>query len=331
MRLKKGAEKLLFTTLLLACITAPRCEDKSFPLDLAAAFPPVICGGDVYIFGAGGRNQTLSPKDEAPSCNLFPLYPAVAPVCADGRLYVADASGAFYEMSERVPQELLRLPEKPLALFAVANGPVVVTQKKVMAPGVPEVAIPFSASAAFQSGNALLIFGEKEGAVYSEGKLSATWALREGPVRTACLAGRQIIAGTDKAVLFLDGATGRLKNRFTTKSEVVALVPSDGGTVAAASKDHMVRLLDPKGKVLWQQRIEGRPLGLWPHPRGFVTATAGGKDLILMEKKKGTEVWRHTLKSGELVIPPCFTASTAALFSFEGAPEPVLHLVELPQ
>lgn len=326
----KEAKRLFFACLILSVSILLRSEGRSFPLDLPVSFPPVMCGDKVYLFSAGGRNQTLDPSEDAPSCNIFPLTPTAPPLCVNGRTYIADASGMLFEMKDRAPGEILKLDGKVIGVFDLEGSPAVVQESRMVIPGVGETPFPFSAVSAFPSEGALLVFGEKEGLVFSGGKVSMTFRFAEGPAKAACLCGDRIVVGTDKALYILDGKKGKIRKRFATKSEVVALL-ADGGRIAAASKDHMVRLLDLAGKVLWQSRVPGRPLGLWPHDKGFFTAAAAGRKILLIGREKGAEIWSFTLPGGEIIIPPSFSGSIAALFAFDSKPEPTLYLVDTPQ
>jgi hypothetical protein len=330
MKLKKEAKELLAISIFLLSSVSLYCGEQSFPLELKVSFPPVFCGGNICLFSRNGRNQTLDPSENAPSCNLVPLYPAVEPLCLDDALYIADSSGALYKMENRFPIEIERLEGKTIKLFSLEGKLVILQETKITVAGSGDVSLPFKAVQGFISGNSILVFGEKEGLVFTSGKISMQFAFLKGPVKDACLAGEKIVIGTDKAVFFLDKANGRIKKHFATRSEVTAVLP-DGGGVAVAAKDHMVRLLDLKGNVVWQTRIEGRPMGLWPHKKGFFTAAAGGKKVILFERTKGTEIWSFSLKEGELIFPPRFAGNKMAVFAFDSTPEPALYLADLPE
>lgn len=326
----KEAKRLFFACLVLSSSVLCRCEGKSFPLDLAVSFPPVMCGDKVYLFSAEGRNQTLDPSEDAPSCNLFPLSPAAPPLCVDGKTYIADSSGTLFVMKDGSPEELLRLDGRIIGVYDLDGLPAVVLERRVVIPGTGEIQLPFAAVSAFRSASTLLVFGEKDGLALSGGKVSIAFGFAKGPVKAACVAGGMIAVGTDKALFILDGKKGRIRKRLHTKSEIVALV-MDGDRIASASKDHMVRLLDLAGRVLWQVRVPGRPLGLWPHEKGFLTAIAAGRKMLLIDREKGAETWSFTLPEGEMIIPPSFSGSTAALFAFGSKPQPTLFLVDTPR
>lgn len=329
MSLRRGAKRLLYAFLLIMIGAAVRGGEKKFPLEIAVSFSPVPCGDLVFLFTSGGRNQTLDPAEDAPSCNVIPLIPAIQPVCVDGKVLIADSSGSLFQMTGNVPEEIARLEGKPVGIFVIDGQAAVVEENCILLPGSGDIRLPFPAVSAFSAGAGLLIFGEKEGLLFAEGRIGLRFPFEGRSVTSACLKGDRMAVGTDSAVLLLNAANGKPKKRFITKSRVVSII--DGGEgFAFASTDHMVRLINLKGRILWQTRILGRPLGLWLHPKGFLTATAGGGHLLLLERSKGAETWDFKLEKGEMIIAPGFSGKKAAVLSFDSNPEPDLLMVDLP-
>jgi hypothetical protein len=331
MRFPKRADKLLVLSLILFSFLSLSAEEKSYPLELEVSCPPSFCGGRIYLFSKNGRNQTLAPENDAPSCNLVQMFPAVEPVCVRDKLFVADSSGAVYEMGDGYPKEVLSASGKVLREFEMENSLFVLGESRIISEDGGITELPFKAVDGFSSGNSILIFGDKEALIFSSGRVLMRFNFSKGPVRAACEAGNRIVAGTDKAVFFLDSVKGGIKKKFATKSEVTALLAYGADKIAVATKDHFIRLLDLKGNVLWQTRIEGRPLGLWPHKKGFLTAVGGGRRIILIDPAKGTQIWSFTLKQGEIIMPPRFSGGKAAVFAFDSKPEPMLYLVDTPE
>ena len=326
---RQGAERLLFALILIIFGAAVRGGEKKFPLEIAVSFSPVICGDRVHLFAAGGRNQTLDPAEDAPSCNLMSLKPAVQPVCVNGKVFVADSSGALYQMADGIPEETARMEGKPVGIFELDGQAAVVEENRMLFPGSGHFPLPFHAVSAFRTGPGLLVFGEMEALLFSGGRIVLRFPFKGKTVVAACVAGDRIAVGTDDALVLLDSATGKAKKRFITRSKVVSIIDSGEG-FAFASTDHMIRLMNLKGRILWQTRIQGRPLGLWTHSNGLLTATAGGSHLVFLEESKGTELWDYRLERGEMIIAPGFSPTKAAMLSFDSLPEPALILVDLP-
>ena len=331
MILKKKADFLLFLAFLTLFFLPAYCEEKVFPLDLEVAFPAVFCDGKVYLFSKTGRNQTLNPGDDAPYCNITPLYPVAVPVCFEKKLYLADSSGAVFEMSQGFPKQFFQFNEKVLGFFNIVGKLCVLTENKLVFLGGEEFSAPFKVLEGFQSKDTVLLFGENKGAIFSGGKISFQFDFSKGKVTSALVVKDKIIAGTENALFFMNGKNGKIKRTFASKSEVVVLLAVDEDKIAAATKDHIIRLFDLKGNVIWQKRTGGRPLGLWKGEKGLFTAAEGGKKVDLIDTKKGNTVWSYTLKEGETIIPPSFCETKMALFSFDSKPEPTLFLVEIPR
>jgi outer membrane protein assembly factor BamB len=306
-----------------------RAEEKVYPLEIDVIFSPCPCGDRIYIFSKNGRNQTLNIEEDAPNCNLFPLNPIVQPVCYQNKTFVADKDGTFYFLSDEGTKPAGKFSEKIISVHNFREKLFLIYERSIKEFEGREIELPFKAENSFMTEKGIFIFGQKEFVFYDGENALRRFPFSEAQAKGAAALKDGFVLCGKTAVFFLN-KKGKVFRKFPIKSEIVSLVSVGEDSVAVASNDHFVRLFDKKGNVLWQFRVEGAPLPLLVAKKGILTASQNGTSLVLIEPKKGTEIWSYSIKEGE-IHSLSLQGSKAVFFSLKENLEWVLNIVDIPQ
>jgi hypothetical protein len=313
--------------------TAP--APRAIPLDIPADWEPVLCKGRLFLFSTEGRNQLLSPGDEAPQCDPVQFTPALQPVCAQGGTVVLDAGGDLWQLGEGLPKTVQSGLSGAVAMWPSGQGVSVLFKDHLELPGGARVAVPFEAA----GGNALIdggcwIRGAKQAARFSDqGALLWTWTPRSGTPGPATLAGDALVSGSSDGTLWaLSARDGKARFGYRGGGALFRPPLVDGDRFVAATSDHVIRAVNLKnGELAWQFRASGRPAyGPFRVPAGILFAEEGGRRLVLLSSKTGSSVWSWSLPSGSLISSPAVEGTRAALLAWGEATNPTLYLVDLP-
>jgi hypothetical protein len=324
---------LAFAALGLHGQTAP--TTRAIPLDIPADWEPVLCKGRLFLFSTEGRNQVLSPGDDAPQCDPVQFTPTLQPVCAQSGTVVLDAEGNLWQLGEGLPKTVQSGLSGAVGLWPSGQGVAVLFKDHLELPGGARAALPFEAA----GGNALAdggswIRGAKQAArVSDQGAILWTWSPRSGAPGPATLAKDVLVSGSSDGTLWALSAPDG-KPRFGYRGGGALFGPPivDGDRFVAATSDHVIRAVNLKnGQLAWQFRASGRPAyGPFRVPAGILFAEEGGRRLVLLSPKTGSAAWSWSLPSGSLIDAPAVENTRAALLAWGEASTPTLYLVDLP-
>jgi hypothetical protein len=332
---------LLAAGLLLAGLTFSGSEPvqvRTIPLDIAADFAPLLCGGRLYVFSSGGRNQVMSPDETAPDCDPVHIIPLMQPSCGPTGPVLADRDGNLWQMGKGVPAEVGRLqgPASQLvALLPSRNGTVEVYADRIVLPGTQATPLPLKATSAQRLAHGgFWVWNARSAARLSpQGRLLWTWRPKgEGP-GPAVLAGGLVLAGTSSGSLVaLSDADGKQRYCYHSGGEIVNPPWVTGKLVIYASLDHLVRALKIRsGQLAWQFRTDGRPsFGPYPVQAGLLFAEDPGQRLFILDPASGREIWNWRVPKGAILKAPAVAGDRAAVLAWSDTPEPTLYLVTLP-
>lgn len=315
-----------------AQVTTPT---EGIRLDLSADWEPVLCRDRLYVFSTEGRNQTLSPGDDAPQCDPVHFTPQVQPVCsADGTL-VLDTEGNLWQMGASLPRTLLSGLSGALNLWVEDGRPAVLFRDRIERRDGQRVVLPFQASGGQPlSDGGYWVWGPTRAArITAAGSLLWSWSPPSGTPGPAVLVEGRVFSGTSSGSLWaLRDRDGKVDYRYRGGGSVTTPPVSSGGLVVYASTDHMVRAVRAKdGQLAWQFRASGRPsFGPYPVAAGLLLAEAGGHRLIILDPATGKVVWTWALPSGALLNAPAVLPRQAALLAWDEAATPLLFAVTLP-
>ncbi|NMB98772.1 MAG: PQQ-binding-like beta-propeller repeat protein [Thermoanaerobaculaceae bacterium] len=319
----------LFFAFLFLFFVSFRAEENIYPLEIDVIFSPCPCGDRIYIFSKNGRNQTLSTEDNAPNCNLFPLNPIVQPVCFQNKTFVADKDGTFYFLSDEGTKPVGKFNKKIVAIHTFNEKLYIVYERSLKEFDGEEIELPFDVVSSFCSVKGIFLFGEKEFAFYDkENNLTKITFSTDDVKGAVSLKDNFVVCGKDG--VFFVNKKGKVVRKFLLKYEIVSIVPVQEDKVAVASTDHFVRLFDKKGNVIWQYRVEGAPSNLCVSKKGILVAAINGSSLVLLEPRKGAEIWSYKTKEGE-IHSLSLNNSQAIFYSLKDNLEWVLNIVEIPQ
>lgn len=314
---------ILFTPLLLLG------ETRNFPLELDVKFSPCPCGDRVYLFSKDGRNQTLNIKEDAPNCNLMPIYPIFEPLCLNGYSYLVDKDGILFSLSEKGLSEIKRFNQKVVGIYKVQNKIYIILKSKIVDLETFEQDLPFEAKESFQDSDNIFISSDNQIAIFKDEKIKVLAKFNEPFSEPFCCTtlGNGYLLFKNKYLLFLN-SKGKIKRKFQIKSECVSLT-SKGDLVLVASKDHFLRLFDKKGNVKWQYRLDGIPTKVLQTQRGFLFGVLNGKKIILLDEKKGIELFSFMLNGGEIVSNLSYDGLGVWFYSLSDDLEPYLNFVSI--
>ncbi len=308
---------------------------RAIPLDIPADWEPVLCKGRLYLFSTEGRNQLLSPGDDAPQCDPVHFTPAVQPVCGVQGTVVLDTEGNLWQLGEGFPKTVQSGLSGAVALWPSGQGVAILYRDHLDLPGGPRVPLPFEAAA----GEALAdggfwVRGATQAARFSDqGALLWTWMPRKGAPGPAALAGDVLATGSSDGTLWaLAAKDGKPRFGYRVGGALFRAPLVEGRRMIAATSDHVVRAIDLKnGQLAWQYRASGRPAyGPFRVPAGILFAEEGGRRLVLLSPKTGSAVWSWALPSGSLTSAPAVDGTKAALLAWGEAATPTLYVVDLP-
>ena len=311
---------------------------QAIPLDIAADFAPLLCGGRLYVFSSGGRNQIMSPGDTAPDCDPVQIMPLIQPRCGPPGPVLADRDGNLWQMGKGMPVEVGRLtgPASQLvALLPSQNGAVEVYADRIVLPETQPAPLPLKVTSAQRlADGGFWVWNARSAArLNPQGRLLWTWTPKgEGP-GPAVLADGLLLAGTSSGSLVaLSDADGRQRYRYRGGGQVVNPPWVSGELVVYASLDHLVRALRIRsGQLAWQFRTDGRPsFGPYPVQAGLLFAEDPGQRLFILNPMSGREIWNWRVPKGAILKAPAVAGDQAAVLAWSDTPEPTLYRVTLP-
>ncbi|MCX7829945.1 MAG: PQQ-like beta-propeller repeat protein [Acidobacteria bacterium] len=315
--------------LFLFFVLSIRSEEKNFPLEIDVIFSPCPCGDKVYLFSDNGRNQILRTEDDAPNCNLFLLNPIIQPICIDGRVFVADRDGSFYFLSSEETKPVGKAEDNVVSAFVFNEKLFIVYENSLIDFSGEKIELPFKVHSAFVCEKGIFAFGEKDFIFYKGAGNLTRFSFVSREVKGAVALEQDFVICGKKAIFFLN-KKGRVSRKFEVKADILSIVALDDEKVTVASSDHFIRLFDRKGNVLWQYRMEGIPIGLAKTKMGIIVAAQNGNSIILIDPKKGTEIWSYKTKQGE-IRSLVFYESKAIYYTLKENLDWVLNFVEIPQ
>ncbi len=323
-------KKISLTFALLFIFIFPlRAQEKTFPLNVDVIFSPCFCNERVYIFSRNGGYQTLSLGDNSLNFNLFSLNPLVQPLCLQNKVFVANKDGNFYFLSEEEIKPDGSFTEKIIGVHTFKEKLFIIYENSVKEFDGFEIELPFNATSSFTTEKAIFLSGKNEFAFFKGDKDLKIFPFLSGEIKGAVLLGKGFAVCDEKTIFFLN-KNGKAIKKFKVKADIVSLLSVDEDKVAVASSDHFIRLFDRKGTVVWQYRLDGVPLNLIKIKRGLLTGTKGGNSLVLIDPKKGTELWIHKPKEGE-IFSLISSDSKAFYYTLKENLEWVLNIVAIPQ
>jgi hypothetical protein len=304
-------------------------------LDLPADWEPVLCKDRLYVFSTEGRNQFLSPGDDAPQCDPVHFTPQAQPVCSASGTLVLDTEGTLWLLGEGLPKTLLSGLSGVVRLWVEDGRPAILFKDRIERPDGQRVDLPFEASGGqpLSDGGYWVWSPTRAARITAAGSLLWTWTPSSGAPGPAVLTEGRIFSGTSSGSLWaLRDRDGKVDYCYRGVGGVTAPPISAGGLVVYASTDHMVRAVRAKdGQLAWQFRASGRPsFGPYPVAAGLLLAEAGGRRLIILAPATGKVVWTWALPSGTLLNGPAVLAKQAALLAWDEAATPLLFTVMLP-
>ena len=304
-------------------------------LDIPADWEPVLCKGRLHVFSSEGRNQILSPGDDAPQCDPVHFSPALQPVCGPEGPLALDREGNLWQLGPGLPRTIQAGLKDAVGLWADASGPTILFRSRLVRPNGQPVTLPFEALGGnpLPDGGAWVWGASQAARVGPAGDVRWDWKPPSGAPGPAALDSGTIFAGTSSGFLiFLRDTDG--KERFAYRGGGATPSPPviSGGLVIWSSSDHFVRAVRIKdGQLAWQFRGLGRPVfGPFPVTAGLLVAESGGNRLIILEPATGKDLWTWSLPSGAMLKAPAASGETAAVLAWDESSTPLLFSLKLP-
>lgn len=329
-----GRRRLPAFAACLLALWARAAGERGLPLDLEVLWPPVLSGETLYLFGAENRLQILKAGEGAPQCSPAPVASSLAPLATGEAVWALDGSGGLWRLGGGLPRLVEGGYAGALRLLPGEPRPAILLKDRLVLPDGQPVPLPFEA----RDGNAL-----GDGGYWIRGEAAAlrlaaggtpvfAWIPPSGAPGPALLAGDRLYTGTSRGDLVaLSAASGRKLFRFAAGGELMAPPAAASGLVVFATSNHFVRALDPKGRVAWHFRLEGRPLsGPLLLPQGLFLSESEGSRLLLLSPSDGKLLWSWRCPAGDLRLPPAVSAERAFVLAWTDAREPLLYDVALP-
>ncbi len=325
----------LFCLLLcLPAVSRDKSQDiqRTLKLEIAADRAPVRSGSSLVLFASDGTYQILEGESAGPVQSLPAPLGSIPPLNGVNGAWVLDAEGTLWKVSPGTAEPVERQLQEITGMAPGEPSPVLLTRDKLRLPSGETASLPFQGqSVTALGGEGFWIVGEGRALFMDpEGNERWVWDPEDLQPAPACLDGERLYAGTEEGCLVaLDRETGREKYRFPTGAAIVSPPAVVGGEVVFASRDHMVRALDPSaGRLLWQARLRGRPdFGPYGVEGGTLFAEAAGDRLLLLTPEDGKIAWSWKVPEGAILVPPLLRGSEAALLAWGEGATPVLHLV----
>ncbi len=168
------------------------------PLDIRVDWAPVLCGGNLYLFSSGGRNQIMGPGDPAPNCDPVHMAPLLQPVCGGGGTWVLDQKGTLWELGRGIPTQVAADLGGAVALVPDPAVPVVFFPHGLRLPDGTHKNLKLDISHAMAMGqDGFWVWGPQEAArLDASGSILWTWKPERGRPGPATLAGATVFSGT---------------------------------------------------------------------------------------------------------------------------------------
>ncbi len=305
------------------------------PLDIRVDWAPVHCGGTLYLFSSGGRNQIMGPEDSAPNCDPVHMSPLLQPACGGDGIWVLDRKGTLWELGRGIPTQVAADLGNAVALVPYRTMPVVFFPHGLRLPDGTRKKLKLNISHAVAMGqDGFWVWGPQEAArLDASGSILWTWKPERGRPGPATLAGTTVFAGTSAGDLVaLKSGNGRVRFAYRGGGEVVSVPLVLGGEVVYASLDHFIRAVKIRdGQLAWQFRAEGRPsFGPFKVGAGILFAESAGSRLVILDPEDGHAGWTWKVPEGSILKCPAVSTTNAVVLAWTSGPNPVMYRVALP-
>jgi len=121
------------------------------------------------------------------------------------------------------------------------------------------------------------------------------------PLQVYAAGGQVLLAGSDGALVTLDGATGRELGRASAGAELAAGIGSDGRVSAVITRANQVLALDG-GRELWRYRLPTQSHTAPLVAGGRVFVLAADRSLLALDGASGTLLWHIQRPAEPLVL-----------------------------
>ncbi len=304
-------------------------------LDIAADWSPLLCGGTVYIFSSGGRNQIMGPRDPAPNCDPVQMSPALQPLCGGGDAWVLDTDGTLWQLGHGIPAQVASKLNGAVAVVPWSPSPAVFFPHDVLLPDGARRKLDITvARAQALGGEGFWVRSARTAArLDADGSVLWTWTPGRGSPGPATLAGSTVFTATSEGDLVaLNADSGRVRFVYRGGGQVTSPPVVFGDEVVYASMDHFIRAITTRsGQLLWQFRADGRPsFGPFKVQAGILFAESAGSRLVILDEKDGHPGWTWAVPQGAILKCPAVSATKAVVLAWTDDPKPWLYRVDLP-
>ena len=287
--------------------TAP--TTRAIPLDIPADWEPVLCKGRLFLFSTEGRNQLLSPGDDAPQCDPVHFTPPSSPSARSPAPWSWTPKGTSGSSARASPRRSTRASRAPWTCGPRARAPGDPFQGPPRAPGrAARAAFPSRPRGATPSRMAAAGSGaRKQAARVSRPEPSSGLGRHAaGAPGPAPLAEDILVSGSLRRHPLGAVRAGREAPARLPRRRGADLCPplSPATWSSPPPRPHGQRRALKDGQLAWQFRASGRPgFGPFPVAAGLLVAEAGGRRLVILLPQTG----KVRLDLGSPLGQPCST------------------------
>jgi len=309
-------------------------EIHSVPLAISADRPLVWAGEDLLAISSAGAYQLIPAWVPEPARSLPASLAAVSPVSGKPGAWVLDTEGTLWLIGRERAEAVGTGLEGVIAAAPGSPQPALLFEDRVRLPGGGEVSLPGRGGSLWPLEDGGFWVSLEGGGACLDAGGRIRWLREDADMNPspACLGVGRLFLGTPGGDLAaFDVEDGREAFRYRTGGAVVSPPAVAGDGVIFASRDHLVRALDPaRGRLLWQLRLGGRPdFGPMEVSGGWLFAVTSGSRIVVCSAE-GRVRWSWTVPEGEILTPPAAREDRIAVLAWTEGNTPTLHLLRLP-